>query len=581
MGISNRVKKTLVLILFLIILQCFAYAENIEIVFTGETHAMIYPCDCPKEADGGIARRATKINQLRKNNPNLVLLDSGGLFAGGILDEYSQNTELDKKRSLVTLEALKLMKYDAVTIGDEELNFGQDFLVEAIKSNSLSFLSCNLKLPDTKPYIIKEINNIKIGIVGVSPIEIKQKSNLDFLDPIDALKNTISTLKKNNIDIIIVLSHLGEKKDREIINQVRDIDIIISSHTKEKEEISTKIGSVLLVRPHWQGRRLVRLILNTKDKKIINFKVEEIRMSKEVPDNPAILKILPQCFSDKDCKKEGYEGICTNPGEIKSTCNFTKAKEISLVVIKPKNCRTCQEDKMVKYLKDLFPGIKVSYLNGTTNEAKFLINEIKAKMLPLFVLSKKVASEKNFIYIKDKAEIKENNIFLKPEFTGVSFLVDRPFIKNKMDLFITLFDKDVLNTLNITKDYHPQIHFLTLKNKENKLIAPRGLREIEEDERAVCIDKYYPEKFWDYISCRAKNIESSWWDDCVGTLGINIEKIKTCAKSKEGVDLLEENSRLSQELNMTMSNVILLDNQEIFGITKETTKEDLKIIIKR
>ncbi|MEW6170320.1 MAG: hypothetical protein AB1472_01995 [Candidatus Omnitrophota bacterium] len=577
------IKKITFTILFLLIFVQFLLAENkkIEILFTGETHAMIYPCDCPKEPDGGLARRATKINQLRKINPDLIVVDSGGMFAGGIMDEYTQNTELDKKRTLVNLEAINLMKYDAVSIGDDELNFGQDFLFEAIKTNPNIFLSCNLKSPLIKPYIIKEIDNLKIGIVGVSPLIIKQKANLEFTDPIEALKNAVSELKTKNIDIIILLSHLGETKDLEVIKQVKGIDVVIVGHERDKEENFTKIDSAIFVRPKWQGRHLGKLILNIKDKKIINFKVESMRMSSEIVDDPAISKILPKCFSDKECKKEGYQGTCMNAGDVKSTCDFTKAAEISLVIIKPKNCLTCQLEKMTKYLKDLFPGIKVSYLDETTKEAKDLINQIKAKMLPLFVLNKKASNEKNFIYIKDKSEIKENNIFLKPEFTGVSFLIDRPHLVNRMNLFITLYDRDVLHTLDITKHYSPQIHFLTLKDKNGKLLAPKGLTEIEEDQRAACVAKYYPDKFFDYITCRAKNIDSSWWDDCAVPLGIDLQKIKSCAKSKEGLDLLEENSKLSQELNMTMANVILLDNQEIFGLTKETTKEDLKKIIKR
>ena len=77
--------KKIIIFSFALCALCFAfpcYAKEITIIYTGETHAMLYPCNCPKEPDGGVARRATLIKQLRKNYPDALLLDSGGFFAG-------------------------------------------------------------------------------------------------------------------------------------------------------------------------------------------------------------------------------------------------------------------------------------------------------------------------------------------------------------------------------------------------------------------------------------------------------------------------------------------------------------------
>lgn len=81
-------------------------AQDLTILYTGSTQAMLYPCHCPKEADGGVARRATLIKELRKENPDVLFLDSGGFFARGLTDEHAQNIELDKARTLVNLKAM-------------------------------------------------------------------------------------------------------------------------------------------------------------------------------------------------------------------------------------------------------------------------------------------------------------------------------------------------------------------------------------------------------------------------------------------------------------------------------------------
>ena len=121
-----------------------AFAKEITILYTGSTHSMLYPCNCSIETDGGLSRRATLIKQLRKNNPNILVLDSGNFFAGGLMDEYTQNTELNIKRTQDNLKAMELIKYDAVAVGEDEFNFGLDFLKENILKEGMNFLSCNI-----------------------------------------------------------------------------------------------------------------------------------------------------------------------------------------------------------------------------------------------------------------------------------------------------------------------------------------------------------------------------------------------------------------------------------------------------
>src|SRR3989338_9778802 len=75
-------------------------AEEITILYTGNTRAMLYHCDCPREPDGGVARRAALVRELRTKYPGALLLDSGNFFVGGPYDNYSPNTQLDKERSI-------------------------------------------------------------------------------------------------------------------------------------------------------------------------------------------------------------------------------------------------------------------------------------------------------------------------------------------------------------------------------------------------------------------------------------------------------------------------------------------------
>jgi hypothetical protein len=77
------------------------------------------------------------------------------------------------------------------------------------------------------------------------------------------------------------------------------------------------------------------------------------------------------------------------------------------------------------------------------------------------------------------------------------------------------------------------------------------------------VKKYCPETFWDYIICRAKDIDSSWWENCLGKC--DSAKIKACAQGQEGKDLLRQNSSLAKELQIMLGPACLSENQEISG----------------
>lgn len=559
-----------------------AFAKEVTVLYTGETHAMLYPCNCPIEPDGGVARRATLIKELRSSNPDMLLLDSGSFFAGGLMDQYTQNTQLDIQRTNVNVKAMELMQYDAVAIGDAEFNFSREFLEENINRTNLTYLSSNIKFNPGKvkalPYIIKVVSGIKVGITSVTTLSAVPKAGgLEFIEPKLALKQAIDDLKRQGANLIILLSGLSEGEDLELIREIPAIDILINGRSHNKEETSNKIGATLILRPSWQGRRLGKLSLTLKDNQIITHKTEELRLSDKISDDPEIVSILPRCFSDANCKEKGLMGTCQDPGTLNSRCLFSKPAKVSLLIITAKSCTLCQTEPVVNYLKPLFPGLIVSYLYYPDVKANNLIKALNIKGLPVYLLGKESEKESGFISLKEKVDAKGNFYILKPQAFGMSYFLNRKKIPGKLDLFLSLYDKNAVALLEAVKDFNPALHFLVVRIKD-RLDAKAGPLEAEEYLRSVCVQKYYPQKFWDYITCRAKFINSSWWEDCLGKL--EVSKIKTCARDIEGELLLEENINLNKELEI-MVPAYLVDNQEIFSTKGVPTKKELEEILKR
>jgi len=438
-----------------------------------------------------------------------------------------------------------------------------------------------LKFAKIAPYIIKEIAGVKIGIIGLTNPAAKLKAqNLEFIEPKAGLKASVGELKKKGASPVILLSNLGESEDLKIIENIPGISVVIDGHNRVDKAPFTKAGDVVILRSSIQGRRLGLAILSLKDGKINNISAQENRVSDKISDDPGILKILPRCFSDNDCKKEGLIGACQNAGENNASCLFSEAAKVSLAVIIPADCPVCDTKPVVNFLKKQFPGLDTSYINYPDKLAMKLIEDLKVPVsgLPIYLLGKEVAKEKNFDNLKSNLAERGDYYMLNPQASGISYFLNRDKIKGKLDLFVSLFDKDILKILNAVKEFNPSVHLLTVLNND-KIEAERGDAEVEEDERAVCVQKYYPKSFWDYITCRAKNIGSSWWDDCARNLDVN--KIKACARGNEGIALLKENSKLGQELKIMFGPAYLFDNQNIFSTRGAPTKEELKKIIKR
>ncbi len=556
-----------------------ASAKEVTLIYTGETHAMLYPCNCPIEPDGGVARRAALIKQLRKTNPDILLLDSGNFFSSGLLDQNTQNTQLDMQRAAINLRAMELMQYDALNISDDEFNFGEAFLQENIGKLKLRFISANLKSDKISPYIIKDAGGVRFGIIGLTNPKAKEKlQGLKFTEPVIPLKDSIASLKKSGASVIIVLSNLGEEEDLKLINAVSGIDILIDGHNRLQQESLVKSGSTIILKPAWQGRKLGKAALSIKDGRVVNCKAEEIRLSDKINDDSGIISILPRCFSDGDCKKKGFAGSCQNAGNIGARCLFNEVTKVNLTVITFKNCLTCNAEKVSDFLREQFPGLKVTYLYYPEKTAVSVVKGLNISGLPAYLLGKEADKEQGFSKLKDKLEARDGFYMLKYEVSGVSWFLNRKKVNGRLDLFLSLYDKNAYGILEAIRGFNPWIHFLAVQQGD-KIDTPTGILETEDDLRAVCVQKYYPNIFSDYISCRAKNINSSWWDDCLK--GLDTEKIKACARGGEGGSLLKENVALNSELKIMFGPTYLLNNQEIFGSKGVLTKEALKKIIKR
>ncbi|MCD4786055.1 MAG: bifunctional metallophosphatase/5'-nucleotidase [Candidatus Eremiobacteraeota bacterium] len=284
--------------------------QTLVIVHTNDIHGHLKPSDIytkdnedPKRI-GGLAYIATLISQIRKEYPDKVLLlDGGDTFSGTSI------SNLFKGRSVI--EVMNCLNYDAMTIGNHDFDFKQSGLEKLIQMANFPVISANIvykKFPDkrifdVKPYIIKEVGNIKVGILGLAtPRTFKvtlpeNVEGLKILSPIKTAKKYIPEMKKEGAEIIIVISQLARWRDDKLAKCVPEIDVIIGGQCLTEIMDTMKVRNTLIVQAGSRSRYLGKLVLkiDPKTKKIKSYTRENERflvLTEELKPDPEVQKII-------------------------------------------------------------------------------------------------------------------------------------------------------------------------------------------------------------------------------------------------------------------------------------------------
>ncbi|MCR4958749.1 MAG: metallophosphatase [Prevotella sp.] len=218
--------------------------KTLTILHTNDTHSTIMPlnknlADTMLADRGGYLRRLTLLEQERQKDPDLLLFDSGDFSQGSA---YYSMFEGD-----VEVGLMNKMRYDAVTIGNHEFDFGLDNMIRIFKMCEFPIVCSNYDFADTelkdivKPYIIIKRKGIKIGVFALCPkldglVFTKNYGPLVYLDPIAKAQEMVNLLKnKKKCDYVICLSHLGWAKgdmpDERVIANTQGIDLVLGGHS--------------------------------------------------------------------------------------------------------------------------------------------------------------------------------------------------------------------------------------------------------------------------------------------------------------------------------------------------------------
>ncbi|HFK1485387.1 bifunctional 2',3'-cyclic-nucleotide 2'-phosphodiesterase/3'-nucleotidase [Bacillus cereus] len=274
---------------------------NLRILETSDIHVNLMNYDyyqTKTDNKVGLVQTATLVNKAREEAKNSVLFDDGDALQGTPLGDYVANKIKDPKNPVdpsythPLYRVMNLMKYDVISLGNHEFNYGLDYLNKVIEKTDFPVINSNVYKDDHddkeendenyfKPYHIlkKEVVDeagqkqiVKIGVMGFVPPQIMNwdKANLEgkvkAKDIVATARIMVKKMQDEGADIIVALAHSGVDKSEykeankmenasyHLATQVPGVDAVLMGHSHT--EVKDVFNGVPVVMPGVFGSNL-------------------------------------------------------------------------------------------------------------------------------------------------------------------------------------------------------------------------------------------------------------------------------------------------------------------------------------
>ena len=276
--------------------------KQLVIMHLNDTHGRVEE----GKYDGmGYARVKTLVDEQRAENKNVLLLDAGDTIHGTVFAALSRGESV--------VDIMNTMEYTAMAPGNHDFNYGLDRLEELEDKMNFEILASNVEYKTDgntafKPYIIKEIDGMKIGILGVSTPETAYKTNptnveaVTFTNPIATAAKAVEDMSNEGVNYIIAISHLGMDEDSyytsiRLAEEIDGIDLIVDGHSHTTLKNGLQIKDTLIVQTGFYDKNLGRV---------------EIAINKDGSTN-AIASLISKEFAlENTAKDKGVEETISN-----------------------------------------------------------------------------------------------------------------------------------------------------------------------------------------------------------------------------------------------------------------------------
>lgn len=248
-----------------------------------------------------------------------MLLCSGGDFYG-TADEYNE------PKSRFVARMMGRLEYDAVCVGEMDLNYGLAQLQEEAAADGLNLVCANLvsKEPPTAdsgspqarygtafpPYRVVERDGVRFGFVGLlspgtkvrqsmsTPDAPREVTGVNYIikDPTDVAEEVIPEARQA-CDVLILLAHMDRTELDALLADFPEVDIAVQGHDPKSSAFGTpeRSGNALVLKATSQGQYIGDLSFSLDaNKHIASFDNRVHFLDDAYPDDEATVKLVDE-----------------------------------------------------------------------------------------------------------------------------------------------------------------------------------------------------------------------------------------------------------------------------------------------
>lgn len=256
----------------------------------------------------------------------------------------------EKRRTNVVVDAMRMMGYQVVAIGEREMNYGLGFLKDAVDRGRFDAVCANLWTKQDsslvfRPYVIKKIGNVRVGFLGLLDDDPRKVGVFEQLEGVyvtnyqEAAQRYLPELTANS-DVVVALAHIGLGAARTLAEKVPEFNVILVGHGGDRTPLPEKIGQTILEKPESKSSSVGTLLLGIgPDNRISGFEGLTETLTKKGAIDPALEKVVKTC---EDQEKMRDQLLARRKIEVPS---FPHTPEVLAAngYLGSENCKMCHE----------------------------------------------------------------------------------------------------------------------------------------------------------------------------------------------------------------------------------------------
>jgi hypothetical protein len=317
---------------------------KLAIVISGRQDGYLEPCGCAGKdrMKGGLMRRYSLFEELRsKRGWPTVGLDVGGLIKG-----FGRQAEM---KFMATVEALRMMKYDAVALGANDLKLPADQLFSVVADTEALpslFVSANVGVfgfahgMSARQRVI-ERGGLRIGITSVLGKEYQEEihnTDVEIVDPEAALAELLPAMEEK-CDLMILLAHATTEESEALAKKYPRFDIVVTAGgpPEPPPKAATVEGTrTMLVEVGTKGMAAIVLgIYDGLRPEQPEIRCQRVIIDSRYPDSPQV-KALFAAYQDQ-LREAGLSGLGIRPAP-------HPAAETLGRFVGSEKCQSCHEE---------------------------------------------------------------------------------------------------------------------------------------------------------------------------------------------------------------------------------------------